>query len=322
MKIFKRKFTLTLFALVILGVGAIPVYESMIGTSLTVRFGGTVWLPVDEDTPFLSRGLRSALHTPVPEARPGPFEWRRIRAGFDVAELPVLAGGEVVDRILLARIDPARFRFVIHNNPAGVRALDDWMGSLKAALVVNGSYYGRSGLPATPTIIEGTALGPADYDARHGAFIAGEKSARLADLASADWKKLFEGARNAVVSYPLLLARDGSNRAPQSSNWLANRSFLAEDRQGRIIVGTTRDAFFSLGRLAAFLKHAPLDLSIALNLDGGPLACQGIELGDFRRRSCGRWEVQIENGQAKMLPPLWLFSGPPMPVVLAVYPVD
>jgi hypothetical protein len=39
-----------------------------------------------------------------------------------------------------------------------------------------------------------------------------------------------------------------------------------------VIFGTTADAFFSFDRLAAFLRAAPLDIRIALNLDGGPVA--------------------------------------------------
>jgi hypothetical protein len=245
-----------------------------------------------------------------------------LQAGFEVAALPVIAAGEEVDRILLARIDPAHFRFVVHNDPTGSKALRGWMDHTGAVLVVNGSYYGRTGLPSPPTISEGSFLGPERYDARHGAFVAGDEATRLVDLAPVDWRQSFAGARNAFVSYPLLLTPDGSDRVPPSTNWLANRSFVAQDAQGRIVIGTTRDAFFSLGRLSAFLKIAPLGLTIALNLDGGPVACQGIRMNKFRRRSCGRWEVQIEGARAKMLPPLWMLADPPMPVVLAVYPRD
>jgi hypothetical protein len=58
-----------------------------------------------------------------------------------------------------------------------------------------------------------------------------------------------------------------------------------------IEIGTTVDAFFSLGRLATFLRTASLGLKLALNLDGGPVACQGIALFGFHRESCGRFEA-------------------------------
>lgn len=317
-----RKILLSFLVLILLPLGAVRIYEVATGTNVIVKFGGTIWLPVGENTPFLSRGLSAGLRRPPPEVRAGSLEWQTLEPGFAVAELPVLASDGEVDRILLARIDPARFRFAIHNDPSGSRALGGWMRALNALLIVNGAYYARTGLPSTPTISEGRFLGPSKYDAAHGAFIAKGRTVRIADLTSRNWKELYEGARNAAVSYPLLLARDGSSRVPGASRWLANRSFLAEDALGNIVIGTTKDSFFSLRRLAEFLRSSPLDLTIALNLDGGPVACQGIRLNDFRRRSCGRWEVQIEDGRAKMLPPLWMLVDPPMPVVLAVYRRD
>jgi hypothetical protein len=54
---------------------------------------------------------------------------------------------------------------------------------------------------------------------------------------------------------------------------LANRNFLGRNAQDRIIVRTTEDAFFSLPRLADFLRRAPLGLTLALNLDGGRPLC-------------------------------------------------
>ena len=42
---------------------------------------------------------------------------------------------------LLARIDPARFRFAVKNRPSGDKDLQGWMKLLGAALVINGSYF-------------------------------------------------------------------------------------------------------------------------------------------------------------------------------------
>jgi hypothetical protein len=249
------------------------------------------------------------------------MDWREITPGFDVAELPVIAEAREVDRIMLARIDSLSFKFTVRNAPAGNKRLDDWIGDLGAVLVVNGSYFTKMGTPATPVVSNGTALGPATYDSKHGAFVSVSGTASIRDLQRDDWQKAFQGAEDGMVSYPLLIASDGStSRAPTGSKWLANRSFLGQDSAGRMIVGTTRDAFFSLDRLAEFLKQAPLDLTIALNLDGGPVACQGIRLNGFQRRQCGRWEMQVQSGQPRMLPPWRVFGTAPMPIVLAVFP--
>jgi hypothetical protein len=85
-----------------------------------------------------------------------------------------------------------------------------------------------------------------------------------------------------------------------------------------MIVGTTREAFFSLARLAPFLKAAPLDLKMALNLDGGPIACQSVRLPGFSRKFYAQWESQYHDGKASLLrsplsEPHWA-----MPMVLSV----
>ena len=119
-----------------------------------------------------------------------------------------------------------------------------------------------------------------------------------------------------MVSYPLLVA-GGTTGVAHPSQWLANRSFVGQDVGGRIIIGTTTDAFFTLDRLAHFLLKAPLGLTVALNLDGGPIASQGVSLNGFDRRTYGRWEAQVEGSRVKLL--TWPYGTVAMPIVIAVY---
>jgi hypothetical protein len=292
------------------------VYAGSYGLHVVFRHGGTFWLGVDADSSHLSPSMRLALKTAqVPS--PGPVEWFTIAEGFDVADLSALVNGSAVDHVLLARIDPAHFRFVVRNSSDGDKNLDEWMQQLGAALVVNGSYYARDGRPDTPFLSDGVPLGPQDYDAKAGAFVASPGFTGIRNLAQTDWKSAFQGASNAMVSYPLLVA-DGDARLPTPSRWLANRSFVGQDDKGWIIIGTTTDAFFSLDRLADFLRGAHLDLTIALNLDGGPVASQGISLNGYERKTYGRWEAQVADNSVHFL--TWPYGTVAMPVVLAVFP--
>jgi hypothetical protein len=243
--------------------------------------------------------------------------WQQVDAGFEVADLAAQVNGQDVDHFYLARIDPARYRFVLRNQPSGDRDLDAWMKHLHPALVVNASYFAKGGRPDTPFISDGTFLGPKEYDARAGAFVSSASFTGVRNLAHEDWKPALAGADNAVVSYPLLV-RDGASGVEHPSRWLANRSFVGQDRAGRIIIGTTTDAFFSLDRLAQFLIAAPLDLETALNLDGGPVACQGIALNGYERRTVGRYELEVQDSRAQLL--TMSYGTPAMPVVLAVFP--
>ena len=311
--------------IVLLGVAAALIFWSFNGLILERR-GRSYWAPIDENTFWLARAVRLGLHRPPPADRPGAMRWRTVAPGFEVAELPVLVGREEIDRIFLARIDPAHFRFELENDTANRTNLEQWMGRTGAVLVVNASYFARDATPATPVVMAGHPSGPVDYSAAHGAFVSSPERTEVSDLAQQDWRAVLSGARTALVSYPLLIAPDGQTRTAADAGWIANRSFIGQDQSGLIVIGTTKGGFFSLPRLADFLKRSPLDLRIALNLDGGPVASQGIAIGRFRRMSYGHWEVQVDaRGRAGILPgglPILNMSHETMPLVLAVYPRD
>ena len=301
----------------VLGLGGLLTYAGPYGVNVLLRRGGTFWVTVNPSDPRLSESMRLALKTDA-AGSPGPFEWQTAGSGFEVGELPVLVDGTEVDRILLARIDPNRYRFVVRNAPAGDLDLEAWMGSLKAAAVINGSYYSRYGTPDTPLLSDGSKLGPASYQAWHGAFIASEVDAAVVDLHQNTWQEAFNGASDALVSYPMLIGDASPGRRIEPSRWLANRSFVGQDEAGKIVLGTTQNAFFSLARFAKFLQAAPLGLTRALNLDGGPLACQAVSIGRYRRDFCGKWEIQEADGRLQLL--RWPFGSWALPIVLAVVP--
>jgi hypothetical protein len=167
-----RRGLIALASLAVVAAGGWWGFRAVTGTSPIVKFGSAIWIPVDENSWLLSKPVRMALHRPVAAVAPGPFDWHTVAAGFQTAEVPVMAGDFEVDRILIARIDPAKFRFKIVNDPTASTDLDGWMKRTGAALVVNGSYYGRDGGPATPTVIDGALRGPKTYNAKQGAFVA------------------------------------------------------------------------------------------------------------------------------------------------------
>jgi hypothetical protein len=294
-------------------------YAGWYGFNVVLRRGGSIWVTVTPDDARVSASMRLAFLPQPPLAQPGSFAWTARAPGFETGELSAIAEGREVDRFLLARIDPARFRFQVLNRAAGDRDLDGWMQGLGASLVVNGSYFGMDGTPDTPTVSDGVMLGPRVYQASHGAFVTSDAFSGIRDLQSQDWREVLHGARFGVVSYPMLV-RPGDAKVKGDGRWLANRSFIGQDSTGHIVIGTSKDAFFSLERLAMFLREAPLGLVLALNLDGGPVACQGISIGGYVRDFCGDWETRTENGEIKLLRHLVGSRRWGLPNVLAVIP--
>ena len=124
---------LTCAALIAAPIAWLYARDGVYGINVVLLRGGSVWPSMGRDDPRLTRAARLALKGAV--GVPGPLTWSEPRAGFEVGELPVLVNGEEVDRLHLARIDPARWRFSVHSAPAGDHDLDGWMRELGAALV-------------------------------------------------------------------------------------------------------------------------------------------------------------------------------------------
>lgn len=252
------------FLAVASALGGIWAYAGIYGLHVLFRHGGTWWVSVGTDSSWMSSSMRLALGA-APVATPGNVHWHVIDGGFETADLSAIVDGHQVDHVLLARINPAKFRFEVLTAHKGDVGLDQWMSQIRPVLVVNGSYSGRDGWPATPVLSKGGFLGPQTYEARAGAFISSSTFTGVQDLKHVDWEAAFKGAEDAMVSFPLLVA-DGQIAAVRPSRWLANRSFVGQDGEGRIIIGTTTDAFFPLSRFARFLRDAPLGLTFALTL--------------------------------------------------------
>lgn len=298
--------------------GGAYLYAGAYGVNVVLTGGVSYWKSVQPDDPRISASMRLALSQSPPSAAAGEMAWREVAPGFEVGELPVLAAGGEVDRILLSRFDPAHYAFVARNAPGG-KEIETWRRELGAVFVINGSYYARRGDPDTPFLSDGVLLGPPEYEARQGAFVASPSGAALHDLAGEDWQSAFQGATNALVSYPLLVGGKPEDHAIKPTRWLANRSFVGQDSAGRVIFGTTTDAFFSLARLAEFLRAAPLDLTIALNLDGGPVASQAISVLGYQRKFGGQWELMEGEHGLKLLGRLY-GGWDRLPVVIAALP--
>jgi len=310
-----RKAALAVFVLAAAAFAWVYAFHGLYGLHVVILRGGSIWPRVTRDDPRLTEAVRLSLAGAHPVG--GAVNWKQRAPSFESGEMPLLIEGREIDEILLARIDPTRWNFSVFNHPSGDRNVDDWSRALGAALVVNGSYYDQYGVVDTPFRSAGVDLGPKIYDGTHGAFVASEKGAEIVDLKTTTWRDAFGPAHDALVSYPLLLDESGATRAT-SSDWLANRSFLAQDRAGRVVIGTTRDASLRLIDLARVLKDSDLDLKRALNLDGGPVACQSIILPGFRRRTCGTMEVQANGDEIRLLQPVFGHWDWALPVVLTV----
>lgn len=283
--------------------------------------GGSYWTKTEMNSPALPEEVRLALVDEAPIGESGPLHWHEVEPGLEVSELNVSWESKTRDVLYLSRIDPKRFRLSVQLDPSGSRKLEDWMKELgEARVVINGSYFGKDGRPATPTKIDDRWFGPKDYDAQHGVLGVQGDTIQIVDASKSDWRQMLARSDLGFVSFPLLLDSDGNTKAEGDGRWLANRSFVGIDQEQKLILGTTGKGFFSLKRFAGFLRKSPLHLVWALNLDGGPVACQGVRAGEFSRDFCGVWETRAEGEGIEVLKPGIQGRRWGLPIVLAVFP--
>ncbi len=274
---------------------------------------------------FLTRPawLRIAMLPEVPMPASSEIKWEERSPGLETAEIELRVKGVLVDRMVLVRLDPHRYRFSVHWDTTASRTAEDWQREFGAAVVVNGSYFGgKDHAPLTPLRLSGKPAGPTSYQSTHGAFVANGEHVDILDLKDHDVFQTIGAFSDAMVSYPLLLDATGANRAVESKAWLASRNFVALDEAGYFVLGTTETGFFTLHRLGDFLKSAPLGLRVALNFDGGPLVSQVIRAGDFTRNFHGT--AEMTNG-GDVLRAFWhahFESTWTLPVVLVAVPVS
>ena len=263
--------------------------------------------------------LRYALATPVAIPRSDFGGWTTRAPGLETGDIDLSIDGRWVDHVALCRLDPRRYRFSVHWDGSRSRTVEDWQRTLDAAVVINGSYFLPEGAPQTPLRMNGRAAGPTRYASTHGAFVAGDEAAIL-DLRGSDVFAAIGPFPEAMVSYPLLLDQAGDVRAPEAREWLASRSFVALDRDGRVILGTTRTGFFTLRRLGEYLKTSPLGIRIALNFDGGPVASQMVKTPAFERVVVGSAEITDGGDVARAFYQAHRRSHWTLPIVLAAAP--
>jgi hypothetical protein len=95
------------------------------------------------------------------------------------------------------------------------------------------------------------------------------------------WQTAFQGATNAMVSYLCCFGADGQTHVPVKMR-LANRTFVAKDNNGRVIVGTTKGGFLLAHQARRFPEGFFAEPEERLNFDGCPIACQSVRLTGFQ----------------------------------------
>lgn len=225
----------------------------------------------------------------------GDTRWRALRPGLEFTTVrgePYCRSGSAALAVL--RLDPARVRLRVRHFSAEreARPLDilEWQRRTGALAVFNaGQYYADyryMGLLASG----GTVISRAPHPTFQGALVAGPRApgsaARVIDMAREPLDPDALGWDEVAQSF-MLFDRAGRVRV-RRSDLVANRTAVAEDGDGRIVV-VVSEGGYTLWDFARLLRSLPLGLEQAMAMDGGREAEMVVSAGGFRYASFGRW---------------------------------
>jgi uncharacterized protein YigE (DUF2233 family) len=222
--------------------------------------------------------------------------WKPAMPGVDymLAEMTV---NERKEWVLMARVDPSQVNMRVHYDPAQPKSAREWQGHTQAGLVINGGFFNIENKVTGLLIADGNSSGRS-YRGFGGMFSVGPDGAPALQWLRDDPYRANGNITQAVQGFPMLVV-NGERIPTMDDNGERNRrSFVALDAQGRVLLGVTQMAQWSLTDLADFLAgDSSLGVVSALNLDGGA--------------SSGLWMAGALDGVS-------MNSFDPVPAVIAV----
>jgi len=221
--------------------------------------------------------------------------WRTLTPGIEFTMLrgePYCRRGSA--EIALLRLDPARVRLrVRHYARDGEKtppSIVGWQAKRGALAVFNaGQYYpdySYMGLMVSDGEVVSGRMHPNFKAALVASPEDGSPKARVLDLEREPLDAKQPGWREVAQSF-MLFDHGGALRV-RTSERVANRTAVAEDEHGRIVVCVTEGGY-TLSDFATLLKGARLGLGNAMSMDGGYEAEMCVVAGGFRYASFGHW---------------------------------
>jgi hypothetical protein len=246
----------------------------------------------------------------------GPH-WRPLQPGVEFTTLrgePWCRRGSAAIGVL--RLDPAvaRLRVLHYTLTSEPRPPDivEWQRRTGALAVFNaGQFYpdwSYMGLLVCSGRIVSREAHPAFKAALVAAPEKGAPAIRVLDLSARALDPRSPGWGEVAQSF-MLIDEKGGIRVRKSDH-VANRTVVAEDRRGRVLV-LTSEGGYTLWEFADLLRHSPIAVSHAMAMDGGYEAEMCVRSPAFRWASFGRWDDDHAGDDAAG-------ARTPLPAVIAI----
>ena len=233
-----------------------------------------------------------------------PITWEELQDGLNFARVDVYRDKELVDKIVVVKLDSTKNKIRIFNNyksptEVGLLTIEEWQRLTSASVVFNSAQYlprPTYGAPIALIITDGKKRGPVYNKSSRGMLVAEptNKTLPLADLLDFEYDKFDHRTTSyaqGVQHWPILLDKQGKIKV-KPSNWQANRTVVAKNRDGNMLVFVTEGGFFTLYNFGRFLKESSFNVHTAMNLDGGYEASMCIKTPKLHYVTYGQFETQ------------------------------
>lgn len=191
-------------------------------------------------------------------------EWRTVEPGMELRKIWVV-DQERTEQVILLRFEPQQVRFHIGYTPDQPRFLFQWCQDMAPLVAVNGGFFDET-FVSTALVISGGIASGQSYEGTGGMFAVdeqGQVSMRyLGEEAYDPDERLVE----AMQGWPMLIKPGGVLVYTSQGVEQAERTVLALDQAGRVLVIVSPGEFFTLRSLADWLLSSDLEIDAAMNL--------------------------------------------------------
>lgn len=211
------------------------------------------------------RLLPTVKPSPVPTASPEPL-WQTIDDGLHWRKL--IPNGDDLAQLVVARIDPSRYRFRAIYHAGAAENLSGWRArEADASVIINANFFDNNDFALGLVVSDGTAHGIA-YQDRGGTFLVSDGAPEIVSYLSPSFPEIGD-IEQAVQGFPLLVEDGRQAYFAAGSGERTRRTMIGIDRSGNVLIMVAPFLGLSLAELSAYLPKTDLDIDAAFNLDGG-----------------------------------------------------
>ncbi|HEY3292000.1 MAG TPA: phosphodiester glycosidase family protein [Anaerolineae bacterium] len=200
--------------------------------------------------------------------------WQTLRDGIEYVQRrePV---AQTNDWVTVVRVDMAKVNLRINYSPDQPLSVRAWYDTLKVDGVINAGFFTEDKKATGIVISNGKRFGQT-YKGFGGMFSVRDGKPFLQWLSRTPYVA-DDRVTQALQSFPMLIINNALVDGIPDDGSRNRRSFIAIDRNGRVLLGTCQSPIWTMSDLAQYLYKNPLlNIASALNLDGG--ASSGIWL--------------------------------------------